>query len=154
MKELKQIIEGKEWWENLLEKWANIEHERWAKWQKYMHSKMFDVDGIGGEPTGDMILPKEFHKRWERQIATPYSELSEKEKDSDREQVHQYLDDIRQIREQTVKEVLEAVVEMVQSVKLKKEVMHDHIYYYHKTGAEVSEEIVKKVDDMIDHLNK
>ena len=32
-----------------------------------------------------------FAKRWEKQMATPYSELTDEEKESDREQVRKYL---------------------------------------------------------------
>ncbi len=73
------------------EVFAAMEHERWAKWQRYMHSKMVpDKDGF-------MLLSPELYERWERQINTPYSELSEQEKESDREQVRPYLEKIREI---------------------------------------------------------
>ncbi len=80
---------NKELFENL----ARIEHERWSDWQKYMHSKGKKV--VSSLPsfsisTGDLIIPSVLVEQWERQIATPYSELSEKEKDSDREQVNRY----------------------------------------------------------------
>lgn len=65
------------------EKLAAIEHERWADWQKYLHSKCIR------ESTG-LLIPATLVKQWERQIATPYAELSEKEKESDREQVLRY----------------------------------------------------------------
>jgi len=76
----------KEKYKELREKLAEIEHQRWADWQRYCHSR--------GERTnngeGDLIIPKHFVDGWEKQIETPYSELSEKEKDSDREQVDRY----------------------------------------------------------------
>jgi hypothetical protein len=37
------------------------------------------------------VIPAELAARWEVQIETAYAELSEQEKDSDREQVHRYL---------------------------------------------------------------
>ena len=40
--------------------------------------------------------------RWERQIATTYAELSEKEKESDREQVRPYLPLIRKIEQSAI----------------------------------------------------
>ena len=70
----------------LLETLAAIEHERWSHWQRYMHSKCI--------PQGDdgaLLIPAALVKQWERQMATPYSELTNKEKDSDREQVRKYL---------------------------------------------------------------
>ena len=74
----------------LREKLAAIEHQRWADWQRYVHSLCYENKGIGGELTGELTIPSELVRRWERQIETPYHELSEKEKDSDREQVDRY----------------------------------------------------------------
>ncbi len=70
--------------DNLFELLANIEHQRWADWQKYLHSLCLKNED------GSLTIPIDSVKYWERQIATPYSELTEKEKDSDREQVHRY----------------------------------------------------------------
>jgi len=55
--------------DNLLEKLAELEHEQWTHWTEYMLSN----------------LTKENIRRWKKQVKTPYSELSEKEKESDRE---------------------------------------------------------------------
>lgn len=69
----------------LIEQLAAIEHERWADWQRYMHSKCESYSD------GGLWIPAELVEHWERQIATPYAELSEREKESDREQVRRYL---------------------------------------------------------------
>ncbi|HKY71159.1 MAG TPA: hypothetical protein VJL88_04520 [Nitrospira sp.] len=69
----------------LLEQLANIEHQRWAHWQKYLHSK-----GILNSD-GSLTLPADLVARWERLMNTPYAALSEKEKQSDRDQVKRYL---------------------------------------------------------------
>jgi len=74
-------------WENkeLFEQLAAIEHERWADWQKYLHSKTFsDSQGYG------QVIGRDDFEHWRRQIKTDYKDLSEKEKDSDREQVMRY----------------------------------------------------------------
>ena len=73
-----------------MEQWAAIEHDRWSKWQKHMHSKILPSadDGIS-------IIGTEWIERWSRQIDTPYAELSETEKESDREQVRPYIEDIK-----------------------------------------------------------
>jgi hypothetical protein len=70
---------------SLEEPLAAVEHERWSHWQRYMHSK--------GErrPDGSLVLPSELVTRWEKQISTPYLELTDAEKESDREQVRRYL---------------------------------------------------------------
>ena len=77
--EVKLLLDG------IVEDLASIEHERWAHWQKYVHEK-----GVR-QPDGSLLLPAELVGRWEVQIATPYSDLSESEKQSDRDQVHRYL---------------------------------------------------------------
>lgn len=69
---------------DLREQLAAIEHERWADWQRYMHSK------CRKEADGGLTIPADLAARWERQIATPYEELSEQEKQSDRDQVDRY----------------------------------------------------------------
>lgn len=74
--------------DELFEKLAAIEHERWAHWQKYMHSQGSREPTIVS--TGDLVIPSVLVEQWERQIATTYADLTEKEKDSDREQVHRY----------------------------------------------------------------
>lgn len=74
-----QIIDG------LIDALANIEHARWAKWQRYLHSKAVK------RPDGSLVIPAELVERWERQIETPYQLLTEDEKESDREQVREYL---------------------------------------------------------------
>jgi hypothetical protein len=70
---------------DLVEELAAFEHERWAHWQRYMHSK-----GIP-QPDGSLLLPAELVARWQRQVATKYADLDDKQKESDREQVRRYL---------------------------------------------------------------
>jgi hypothetical protein len=71
---------------NLVEKLASVEHERWSHWQRYMHSQCTPVGSDGA-----LLIPGSLVKRWEGQINTPYSKLTEAEKESDREQVRRYL---------------------------------------------------------------
>ena len=52
----------------LIERLAELEHEQWVHWTRYML---------------DNLTPENI-ERWKGQIETPYSELSEKEKESDR----------------------------------------------------------------------
>jgi len=70
----------------LFEKLADIEHQRWADWQKYMFSK------CPQNKDGSLTIPVELVSRWGTQIELDYKDLSEKEKDSDREQVLRYWD--------------------------------------------------------------
>ena len=71
--------------ESLLETLAAVEHGRWAHWQKYLHGKCEQ------HANGALVIPDDLVKKCEQQITTPYAELSEKEKESDREQVRIYL---------------------------------------------------------------
>lgn len=72
--------------EEVVEKGADLEHDRWSGWQKYLHSLCVKNED------GTLTIPKERVERWERQIATPYSELSEQEKEYDRIEVRKYQD--------------------------------------------------------------
>jgi len=60
----------------LLEKLAALEHEQWAHWTEYMLANMTE----------------ENVERWKRQIKTAYVDLSEKEKESDREWARRVLE--------------------------------------------------------------
>lgn len=73
----------------LFEKLAAIEHERWGDWQDYCHETI--LKGLKGKmsPLVELELLSILY-RWDRQINTDYKDLSEKEKDSDREQVMRY----------------------------------------------------------------
>lgn len=75
--------------DDVIETLAAIEHQRWADWQKYLHSEGFwhPVPFRGEE---HLAIPKECIDRWERQIVQPYAQLSEAEKESDRAQVDRY----------------------------------------------------------------
>jgi hypothetical protein len=73
-----------------LEICADLEHDRWGSWQKYLHSLCVKNED------GSLTIPKEKVDRWERQIKTKYVNLSEQEKESDRHQVRPYLNYIFQ----------------------------------------------------------
>lgn len=71
--------------DELIEELAAIEHERWAHWQAYLHQQ------CQRNPDGSLTIPADLVSRWSMQMATPYAELSDAEKQSDREQVVRYL---------------------------------------------------------------
>jgi hypothetical protein len=76
--------------EGLLERLAAIEHDRWSHWQRYVHAKG------QRQADGSIRLPPDLVQHWEKQLATAYEQLTEEEKDSDREQVRRYLPVIAQ----------------------------------------------------------
>ncbi|SDQ22340.1 hypothetical protein [Leucobacter chromiiresistens] len=71
--------------EQTVDRLAAIEHERWAHWQEYVHSR------CERRADGSLVIPPELVARWESQIRTHYSDLSTEERESDREQVLKYL---------------------------------------------------------------
>lgn len=75
--------------DEFIEQLANIEHIRWVKWQKYLHSVCQE------NKDGSLTISENSVNRWNRQIETPYTELSEKEKESDRKEVYKTLAEIR-----------------------------------------------------------
>lgn len=77
--EIEGLLEG------IIDELAAIEHERWSHWQRYVHEEG------NREEDGSVTIPAELVKRWEVQINKSYDELSEDEKESDREQVRQYI---------------------------------------------------------------
>jgi|GEM_PF-1831995 len=60
--------------DNLMEELAALEHERWSRWHKHAVANW----------TSENIA------RWNRQAETPYEQLSEREKESDRKEVAPY----------------------------------------------------------------
>lgn len=72
----------------LIERLADVEHTRWAHWQRYLHSMCEENED------GSLTIPKDLVNRWDVQINTPYSELSEKEKESDRKEVTNTIKEI------------------------------------------------------------
>ena len=70
-----------------IERLAAIEHERWADWQRYVH----DHSPYMNLAAYDRTIPGHLVNRWQRQIATAYADLTEAEKQSDRDQVARYL---------------------------------------------------------------
>lgn len=61
--------------EEIVERLAAWDHNAWAHWTEYML---------------DNLTPENI-ARWRRQIATPYADLSGKEKDSDRKEAREIL---------------------------------------------------------------
>ena len=67
------------------EKLAALAHRQWSGWMKYLFSKSIQ------NPDGSVTIPLWAVDRWKRQIDTRYSELSEEEKQSDRNEADRVL---------------------------------------------------------------
>ena len=63
-----------------VEKLASHCHFKWSGWMRYLFSKCeFDK-------YDSYVIPEWAVKRWSKQMETPYKDLSEKEKESDRDE--------------------------------------------------------------------
>lgn len=78
---IRQVLES----ERVVDQLAAIEHRRWAHWQRYVHEQ------CERRADGSLVIPAALVERWETQIEMSYTDLTEQEKDSDREQVRKYL---------------------------------------------------------------
>jgi hypothetical protein len=67
--------------EDLIEKLADAEHASWARWMDYLFGRCYP------EIDGSLMIPADLVARWQRQVATPYADLGESEKQSDRNEV-------------------------------------------------------------------
>lgn len=69
----------------LREKLAGLAHEQWSGWMRYLFDNgIFNNDGT-------WTMPAWAVERWGRQMRTPYSELSEDERNSDRNEADKML---------------------------------------------------------------
>jgi hypothetical protein len=71
---------------DLREQLAALQHEIWAHWMNYLFSVSQE------EQDGAYRIPVEQAQRWIKQVNTSYVELSDLEKESDREQADKVLD--------------------------------------------------------------
>lgn len=71
--------------DELREKLAEQEHERWSRWMEYM------LEQVPYNDDGTWTMPAWAVHRWVRQMRTPYTDLSEEEKDSDRKEADRTL---------------------------------------------------------------
>jgi hypothetical protein len=76
--------------QELIELLADKEHASWARWMAYL----FRI--CRKERDGSITIPPELVVHWQIQIDTPYSELTEREKQSDRAEVAHILPIIRE----------------------------------------------------------
>ncbi len=86
--------------DELIEKVADFMHDQWSHWMKYLLDNVYrwkveegqDKYKTINEPHYVLAFNLYKYERWEKQMNTPYAELSEKEKDSDREWARKLLE--------------------------------------------------------------
>lgn len=79
--------------DGLVELLSSYAHEAWSEWMLYLFSKCGAVNDLTtpGKPVQDVTIPKDLVARWWRQVNTHYSDLTETEKQSDREQARKII---------------------------------------------------------------
>lgn len=71
--------------DSLREKFAAQAHEAWSGWMRHLFEK------CAHNTNGTSTVPVWAVENWERQMETPYADLSEEEKESDRKEADEYL---------------------------------------------------------------
>ncbi len=84
----REVKERQEKQSILIEILADVQHEIWSHWMKYL----FDQCTLSGE---GMAIPFDKVSRWVRQMNTSYAGLPEGEKDSDRDQAKKIIDALK-----------------------------------------------------------
>lgn len=134
-----------DWREDFIEKGADLEHSRWAKWQNYLHSFLTWYDEVKG-----WVLPHDKKEWWDSEIRTPYAMLTEKQKESDRKETREYLPLVEKILISHLSEVKEAL----NSTEIAERIV---IEYANLSGRESENrayvrEAARKVIDQVSHL--
>ncbi len=68
-----------------IEAFANLAHQQWSGWMIYLFGKSEK------NQDGTVTIPKWAVDRWLRQMNTPYKDLPEEEKESDRQEAIKLL---------------------------------------------------------------
>lgn len=77
--------------EALREPLASLAHEQWSGWMRYLFEKStLNADGTA-------TIPAWAVERWQRQVATPYHNLPEEEKESDRAEADRVIAVINEV---------------------------------------------------------
>ncbi len=82
--------------EQLIERLAEKEHASWARWMTYLFSKCEQ------QADGSMLLPSAMVAHWQQEVEPPYSELSGRYQQSDRDEVAHILPILKENEEQAL----------------------------------------------------
>lgn len=91
--------------DELIEALADYAHVAWAGWKEY-EFRLCREAMESGEPLapGYLVIPANLVSRWTRQMNTPYADLPENEKESDRVEARKMLDIFLQPQRSNCKE--------------------------------------------------
>lgn len=77
----------------IIEEHADFAHNAWSGWMEYLFSKSTSNED------GSETIPKELADRWKRQLKTDYEDLSEDEKESDRDEARKVLKIVKKYKD-------------------------------------------------------
>lgn len=80
--------------QELIEALADKEHASWAAWMAYL------LGNLKRNDDGSLTIPSSYVEAFQRQINTPYAEMTEAEKQLDRDEVEHILPIIREYAQQ------------------------------------------------------
>jgi len=100
------------------EKLADIEHQRWADWQEYMFDCAMIKSGDDNLNIRTFAWKTERVEGWNRQIETDYADLSEEEKQSDRNQVDRYWPLIEKLLTEQSEQIWKEAMECVEKTRV------------------------------------
>lgn len=78
---------------DLREKLADVQHDIWSHWMKYLFSCCTENED------GSVTIPADKVSRWKRQMTTDYAKLSDREQESDRHEADKTLAVVAKSRE-------------------------------------------------------
>lgn len=90
---------------------AAAEHERWVHWQRHLHSV------CERQPDGSLVIPAGLVRRWERQMEDYYDDLSESEKESDRQFAREILQLIQDISTDRIRRRVAQILHYTQAIR-------------------------------------
>lgn len=70
---------------------AKYAHDAWSGWMRYLFEKSVSNNN------GTITIPKWAVTRWQRQANTPYAQLPENEKESDRSEADSIIDVLNKV---------------------------------------------------------
>lgn len=97
--------------QELIEHLADAEHASWARWMAYLFSKCNAGEHLPNEYP-EMTVPSALVSRWHTQAVTPYADLSEQEKQSDRDEVAHILPFIQRYAAEQANDVAQHFLDM------------------------------------------
>lgn len=89
--------------DELIERLADVMHQSWARYVSYLLSKC-EREAVIGNPR-DLVIDGDYVAALQRQIETPYAELSDAKKQLDREEVAHLLPIIREYAESQLADI-------------------------------------------------